>query len=217
MTDFLAMGRALQDADPIERHPLFVRLASGDLAPARARALALQVQHVGAAFPRFVAGLMANLADWRHRMPLAENLFDEHGRLDPRAVHVQSYRRFLLGLGIPEEEIDTSRPIVPVVAYNRALLDLCLHHPPQEGLGALAVVEDIVSRVAPIVIRGCAALVADPSALHHFEEHGELDVDHSGELYRVLARLGGDPALGRQGMALGAYYHRRLYTDLLDA
>ena len=210
-----AFGRSLQDAHPIEEHPLLVRLASGDLPPERIRAVALQVGHVGAAFPRFLAAVMANLADWRLRMPLARNLLDEHGRLDPRAVHVQTYRVFLRGLGLSDEDIDASAPIVPVIAYNRALLDLCVHHPPQEALGALAVVEGIVSRAAPVVVAATAPLISDRAALAHFDEHGELDVDHAGDLYDVLEALGGDPELARRGMALGDYYHRRLYTDLL--
>lgn len=212
---FAEAGAALLAADPIERHPLFVRLAARSLPPDAMRGLALQIQHVGAAFPRFVAAMMANVADWRHRMPLAENVFDEHGRLEPQAVHVQSYRRFLQGIGIPEAEIDASRPAIPVIAYNRAMLDLCFHHAPEEGLAALAVIEGIVSRVSPLVIAACAPLVVVEGALEHFEQHSDLDAEHSDGLYEVLSALCRDPGLAERGMALGSYYQRRLYTDLL--
>jgi len=212
---FAEEGAALLAADPIERHPLFVALAERRLSPDQMRGVALQIQHVGAAFPRFVSAMMANIEDWRLRMPLAENVFDEHGRLEPTAVHVQSYRRFLLGIGVPEAAIDASRPVVPVIAYNRAMLDLCFRHAPEEGLGALAIVEGIVSRVSPLVIAACAPLVVAEGALHHFELHGEIDVEHSDGLYDALTGVCRDPALARQGMALGSYYQRRLYSDLL--
>jgi len=96
--------------------------------------------------------MLANLSDWRLRMPLAENLFEEHGheagsrpRGDVPGVSPRTRRRRRRD---PAKSAGHTRH-----RLHRALLDLCLHHPPEEGLGALAVVEEIVARVSPIVAR----------------------------------------------------------------
>jgi pyrroloquinoline quinone (PQQ) biosynthesis protein C len=148
-----------------------------------------------------------------------DNLFEEHGRLNVPAVHVETYKRFLRGPGLQPAALESSRPTIPVIAYNRALLDLCAHHPHPEGLGALAVIEEAVARVSPDV-RRCAVrrLGVSDGVLSHFADHETLDLVHADEIYRLAAEAacGGAESLVEQGMRLGLYYHRRLYTDLLE-
>ena len=107
------------------------------------RIIGLQIFHVVDHFPRFLAALLTSIPDYRMRMPLVENLFEEHGRMSEKAVHVETYRDFLKSLGLSAKDIEASRPLIPVIAYNRAVTDLCLHHPFPEGLGALGVIEEI--------------------------------------------------------------------------
>jgi pyrroloquinoline quinone (PQQ) biosynthesis protein C len=213
-----AAARELFERDPIERHPLFVELAEGRLSVEQTIAIALQIHHVVDHFPRLLAAMLANLGDYRMRMPLAENLFEEHGRMDPARVHVETYRAFLEGLGVDRSTIAETRPAISVVAYNHAVLDLCLHHPCGEGLGALGVIEEIVARVSPIVARHVHGVRDGQGSLGHFSDHEVLDLSHCAEIYELAAKavaLGERPELVLQGMSLGSYYHRRLYTDLL--
>lgn len=212
-----ASARALFEADPIERHPLMVALAARELSIDEMRRAALQIGHVVDHFPRLLAAMLSNLPDWRLRMPLADNLFEEHGRMNPRLVHAETYRRFLSGLGIGEGEIAASRPSVPVLAYDRAVLDLCMHHPPEEGLGALGVIEEIVARVSPIVSRSVPPSGVT-NATGHFSDHEVLDLTHADEIYDLAEHLvasNGGRDRAERGLELGWYYHRRLYTDVL--
>jgi pyrroloquinoline-quinone synthase len=205
--------------DPIERHPLFVRLESGDFTIDQVRAIALETYHVVDHFPRFLAALLANIPDYRLRMPLADNLFEEHGRMDPRAVHVETYRSFLTALGIPEGTVAASRPGLAAVVYNRAVMDLCRNQPFPEALAAMAVIEEVVARGSPIVSRFARArLDTRQGSLGHFADHATLDVRHANELYELAGRVFDESrAEVERGLALGLYYHRRLYTDLLTA
>jgi pyrroloquinoline-quinone synthase len=222
MTALENLKRTTEDLfarNAIERHPLFQRLEAGQLPPPRVAALALQIRHVVDHFPRFLAALITNIPDYRLRMPLVENLFEEHGRMHPRAVHVETYGAFLAGLGISAEQIAATRATIPVIAYNRAITDLCLHHPFPEGLGALGVIEEIVARVSLIVGR-FAKKGSGPQdrPLAHFGDHETLDITHANEIYALAANFfqGDNRRLVEQGLALGMYYHKRLYTDLLE-
>ncbi len=211
-------ARELFDRDPIERHPLFVALGEGRLSHDATSIVAIQIFHVVDHFPRLIAAMLANLTDWRLRMPLADNLFEEHGRMDPARVHVETYRAFLGALGVDAATVARSRPTIPTLAYNRAILDLCLHHSAAEGLGALGVIEEIVARVSPLVARSTRMLRRDGAALAHFSDHEVLDVSHANEIYEVASTFAAGEGLDvvRRGMELGWYYHRRLYGDLLE-
>jgi pyrroloquinoline-quinone synthase len=212
-----ALARAVFESDPIELHPLMVALATRELSTGEMREAALQIGHVVDHFPRLLAAMLANLPDWRLRMPLADNLFEEHGRSNPALVHAETYRRFLSGLGVLPEALAAHRPSVPVLAYNRAVLDLCLHHAPAEGLGALAVIEEIVARVSPIVSRSVRRSGVT-NATGHFSDHEVLDLTHANEIYALAEQLvaeAGGRELAERGLRLGWYYHRRLYTDVL--
>jgi pyrroloquinoline quinone (PQQ) biosynthesis protein C len=223
MSNFDALKRRVDGlfrADPIEKHPLFFALEAGDFSTAEVRQLGLQIFHVVDCFPRFLAAILTNLTDHRLRMPLVENLYCEHGRMDPTLVHVQTYRTFLRSLGVDDAAIAASLPGIPVIAYNRAVLDLCLHHAAAEGLGALGVIEEIVARVSPIVSRYAARqLGLQPAERGHFADHEVLDVRHADEIYALAAELYQGASRGDvdQGLQLGMYYHRRLYSDLFAA
>src|SRR5262245_15711302 len=104
---------------PIEQHDLFMALREDRLSAEQVKALALQIYHVVDCFPRFLAALTANITDWRLRMPIVDNLFEEHGRMNPAAVHVETYKRFLGALGLGPADIAASRPGVPALAYTR--------------------------------------------------------------------------------------------------
>ncbi|MFY0545534.1 TenA family transcriptional regulator [Brevibacillus sp. H7] len=202
----------------VELHPLFVHMRENRFTPLQAKAAALQIYHVVEYFPRFLSAILTNIPDYRLRMPLVENLFEEHGRMNEKRVHLETYKQFLTGIGVTAEELATSEPIVPVIAYNRAITDLCLHHPYAEGLAALGVIEEIVARVSPIVGRyALSHYEKEKQDLSHFTDHETLDVTHANEIYELAARIyeGENRPLIERGLQLGMYYHTRLYTDIL--
>jgi len=214
-----AYARRLFRDKPIERHPLLERLGAGRLDDRQARAIALQIHHVVDCFPRLLAALLANVPDWRLRMPLVDNLFEEHGRMKPERVHVETHKLLLHGLGIGVADLGASEPSIPVLVYTRALLDLTGRQRFGEGLGALAVIEEIVARASPIVAGYAASRGVARASAKHFTDHAVLDISHADEIYALAAVVWDSGESARRdverGMDLGWYYHRRLYSDLL--
>jgi pyrroloquinoline-quinone synthase len=209
----------LFSGQPIEQHPFFTAIQRGRLSERQIKEAALQIYHVVLYFPRFLSAILTNIPDYQTRMPLVENLFEEHGKMKEPFVHSETYRNFLLGIGLTETEIRKSEPNIPVIAYNRAIVDLCLHHPFLEGLSALGVIEEIVARVSPIV--GQFARIeygSNKDELKHFTDHETLDVVHANEIYEVISKyyFGNHKPLIHRGLKLGMYYHRRLYTDIYE-
>jgi pyrroloquinoline-quinone synthase len=206
-------------SQPIEQHPFFTAIQNGKLSERQIKVAALQIYHVVLYFPRFLSAVLTNIPDYQTRMPLVENLFEEHGKMKEQFVHSETYRNFLLGIGLTETEIRKSEPIIPVIAYNRAIVDLCLHHHFLEGLSALGVIEEIVARVSPIVGQFARTKYgSNKEDLKHFTDHETLDVVHANEIYEVVSKyyVGDDRHLIERGLKLGMYYHRRLYTDIYE-
>lgn len=209
-------ARTVFERDPIEAHPLFRYMSEGSLGEEATRSIALDVFHVVDAFPRFLAALIAQIHDYRLRMELVENLYCEHGSMDPAEIHVVTYRSFLHALGIEDAAIDGSVPGIPATVYVRAVLDLCARAPVVEALAAMGVIEEIVARVSPIVGR-FGARRASAGTGSHFSVHETLDFSHADELY-ALAERAASPERPREvarGLELGWYYQRRLYDDLV--
>lgn len=203
----------------IEEHPLFVEMMDGKLTNEQHKEIALQIYHVVLYFPRFLSAILTNMSDFRMRMPLVENLFEEHGKMKEKYVHSETYKTFLKGIGITEFEINESKPSIPVIAYNRAITDLCLHYHYLEGLAALGVIEEIVARVSPFVGHYAKQTYgSDNKSLVHFTDHEVLDVQHANEIYEVVAQCyeGDQKQIIERGLQLGMYYHTRMYTDILE-
>ena len=210
---------ALFEEQPIESHPFCAALSDGTLSVDDVRHASLCVYHVVKHFPRFLAAILTQLPDYRVRMPLVENLFEEHGHGKEAHVHSVTYEEFLRGIGVSDDEIADSAPGVAEIAYNRAITDLCLHHHWLEGLGALGVIEEIVARVSPIVGQyATATFASNRKSLTHFTSHAVLDISHANEIYELAAPHyhGDGKAHVRRGMELGMYYHRRLYSDIME-
>jgi pyrroloquinoline-quinone synthase len=206
------------DAEPIEHHPFCNRMAEGVMTVEEVRTASLQIYHVVRHFPRFLSAILTQIADYRIRMPLVDNLYEEHGHLKAAHVHSVTYETFLRGIGLTDEQIVSSKPITPVIAYNRAITDLCLHHNWVEGIGALGVTEEIVARVSPIVGRFAVnTFESNRKELVHFTSHEVLDITHANEIYEIAAPFyaGAEKESIQRGFELGLYYHKRLYADIL--
>ncbi|WP_026671697.1 TenA family transcriptional regulator [Alkalihalobacterium bogoriense] len=202
----------------VEEHPLFTVIQANELSEQQVKEVALQLYHVVLAFPRFLAASISNIPHFSDRMSLVENLFEEHGRMNKHHVHSETYKQFLKGMAVTDEEIKKSRPTVGVIAYNRAILDLCLHYDWKEGVAALGVIEEIVARVSPLVAMMAKTRYRNNQAeLAHFLEHETLDVEHANEIYEVVAGFYKEESeeVINQGFELGMYYHMKLYDDVL--
>lgn len=218
MEEIISISQKIFEREQIEKHELFERLKANSFSEQQIKFIGLQIYHVVLHFPRFLAAILSNIHDFKTRMPLVENLFEEHGRLNIAYVHSETYKTFLKGIGITEDEIKNSRPSIPVIAYNRAVTDLCLHHSFIEGLSALAVIEEIVARVSPLIgSYAKRAFTQQKESLFHFTSHETLDIEHAREIYELVDAHANEHNIEtiRQGMELGMYYHRRMYSDII--
>ncbi|ACE06558.1 hypothetical protein Aasi_1234 [Candidatus Amoebophilus asiaticus 5a2] len=203
---------------PTVNHKLIVNISTLSYNLEEVHYIAKNIYYVVKNFPRFLSAITANMDNYLARMPLVENLFEEHGRMNLDHVHLRSYINFLNQIGIPTHDLDSFEPCAGVIAYVRSVLDLCLHYNYLEGLAALGVIEDIVHQVSPIIGQTTKKHISNINRVSHFSEHEVLDEQHSKEIYELLKYNNEqEKQLIARGLTLGAYYHSKLYTDIVDA
>jgi pyrroloquinoline-quinone synthase len=202
---------------PTVHHTLITNIATLAYDVEEIHYIAKNMYYVVKNFPRFLSAITANMDDYLIRMPLIENLFEEHGRMNLEHVHLRSYIHFLEQIGISSQDLETFEPCAGVIAYTRSVLDLCLHYNYLEGLAALGIIEDIVHQVSPIIGQTTKKNIADVERVSHFTEHEVLDEQHSQEIYALLTYNNEqERKLIERGLAFGAYYHSKLYSDIAD-
>lgn len=97
-------------------HPFYQRWVAGDLTLDELRAYACQYYKFEAAFPGYLAKVLAKLERPADRRVLLQNLVDEEGGSE---THLEIFVRFARALGLTLEEIERA----PVTESTRSLLE----------------------------------------------------------------------------------------------
>jgi len=173
-------------------------------------------------FSRPMAVLAARLPRADMRMPLLDNVLDEHGKGNPRLTHEHTFLDLLSRLGVTEAEVEQRALWPEVRAFNTALTGLCLMDDPYTALAVLGIIEDSFATLSARIGQGIVTRGWLPSdRVVHYALHEELDVEHAEGFYRVLRAPFAAQARHRyqiaQGLELGAYIFRAMYDGLFDA
>ncbi|WP_426745413.1 iron-containing redox enzyme family protein [Myxococcus faecalis] len=173
-------------------------------------------------FTRPMAMLASRLPRPELRLPLVENVFDEHGRGTLSHGHEHTFRLLLERLGASLDGLhdDTSWP--EVRKFNVALTGIAAFESTHTGLAVFGIIEDLFSGISLELGQGIVArgwLAADQVV--HYPTHATLDEEHADGFYRQLdAPFASDASARRdiqQGLLLGGHLFLGLYDDLYRA
>jgi pyrroloquinoline-quinone synthase len=203
-------------------NPYFHALRDGSLTREDFVETQLQFAHAVFFFSRPMLVLAGRVSSAQVRLPLLENVRDEHGRGDLSFSHEATFTRFLELLGVPKDEL-WSRPLWPAVrAFNTVLAGVCTLDDVPTALATLGIIEDLFASISAEIGRGVVArgwLGAEQ--LVHYRTHEELDELHAEGFYAPLrARFATEPSLRyqvEQGLELGASVFLTLYRGLHES
>lgn len=168
-------------------------------------------------FSQALAAVLARMPMLEARLPLAENIAEEHGRGDYWRSHKYTFRQYLQALGASAEALQSPCTIT-VLAFNQAILTYGLTQSGEAGAAMLGMIEYLYVGISgaiahTILQRGWVA----PHSQSHYAVHEHLDVEHAQELLTLAAPVWNEPRARlqvAQGLLLGAYYFWNLYRDL---
>lgn len=139
-------------------------------------------------FTRFLTALMSNLEDEADRHALTQNLWEEMGLGQAKAVpHSQIYRDMMSQMNVRCED----EPQAPETrALINVMLECCRSAHPMIGLGAICLgAEAIVPHIYSTIVEGFYAIGEPRAHLEFFLIHMACDDDHAITMRNIIMKL----------------------------
>lgn len=176
------------DIRKILEHPFMQRLSEGWLNERQLRYFAEQYHVYCTHFPRFLAAAAANIPDDETRMPIIENLWEEHGEGKLALSHRILYQRFAAALGLDKARLAAVEPLPTTRICCENLLNLCMDGHFIESLGALGPgTEFFTNEEYSLIAKGLNTYSFLTSEdIYFWTVHISLDEDHYSEMVAAL-------------------------------
>ncbi len=166
-------------------------------------------------FPRPMNILLARLPDPADRLPILENVVEEHGHMSASGFHVTTFTQFLMSLGA-KGGIDPPGP--EVTAFNHILTTACAHDVFEKGVACMGAIERAFADISAVI----GQAVVDRGwvrgeELVHYKLHAVIDRQHAEDFFSTIAKEWDDQERRqhiRDGLVLGLYAFNRLYDDM---
>lgn len=208
------LRQRLDDATRAHRlleHPFYEAWADGALTLEDLSFYSTQYWRQVEAFPGYLASVAERLPDGTARDTVVANLRDE-----VEGDHLGLWLDFARGVGAGRDEVEGAAPLARTNACVAAFRSATSGRSLPFALGMLYAYESQTPGVAQTKIEGLRRHYGiDGDALRYFELHGELDVDHSMELARVIGSVATDEAAVEDAEA-GARAGAEAIWGLLD-
>jgi len=130
-------GELQEGIQKILQHPFLHRLSDGWLNKTQLQYFAEQYSVYCRYFPRFLAAAAGNIPDDATRLPIIENLWEEHGEGKLSASHRILYNQFAAALDLSVDHLNQVSPLATTQICCENLINLCHDGHFLESLGAL--------------------------------------------------------------------------------
>lgn len=172
----------------ILRHPFVCRISDAWLDRTQLQYFAGQYYFYCNYFVRFLSACAANIPDDRTRMPIIENLWEEHGEGQAEKSHRVLFEKFANSLGMSRKELMDTKPISSTSICCENLFSIAKDSHFLMSLGALGPgTEYFTSREYEIIYKGLQKypfLSADD--LEFWSVHITLDDQHYSDMCQSL-------------------------------
>ncbi len=212
-----AINRVAEVFD-FRRHPYILWMQASSTNREVFRRSQLPFRYAVECFSQPLSAVVARIAFLEQRLPIFENLAEEHGNGVTLRSHKFTFLEYLQALGANSFELDGPCSI-PVLAFNQSILNYCLSQSPEAGAAMLGIIEhlyvEISGTIAKTIERRNWVL---PGSQSHYATHEQLDTEHARDLLMLAAPVWDDLRWRRQisqALVLGAHYFWSLYNGLL--
>ncbi len=199
-------------------HPYLLWMQASPTSREAFRTSQLPFRFAVESFSQSLAAVLARIPQLEARLPLLENVVEEHGQGNPWHSHKYTFRQYLLALGVTMADLEQPCT-VPVLAFNQALLTYCLTQPAEVGAALLGTIEYLYIGISATIARTLHDRQwAAPGSQSHYAVHEHLDVEHARDLLHLAVPFWQEVNCRRQlaqSLLLAAHYFWSLYRDLL--
>ena len=205
------------------QNPYFVALHDGGFALDDFIETQIQFYFAVIFFPRPMAACAAKIPDARLRLPVLQNVWEEHGEGGEGVAHGETFLTLLHRLdGVTVDDINARALWPEVRMFNTTLSGACVLDEHIVGASVLGIIECMFAQISAwlgrsFVHRGWLTT----EEMIHYDLHASLDVQHAEDFFAVLRPRWAESSANQyyieQGLRLGAHTFDTLYRGLYRA
>lgn len=172
----------------ILEHPFLKRIKDASLTESQLQRFAQEYAIYCMHFPRFLAAIAANVDNDLERMPLIENLWEEHGEGILSRSHRNLYFEFLEALGLNKDQFWIKDPLMTTTICVENLMYLSKNAHYVESMGAIGLgTEYFTSQEYQIIAQGLVKYnFLDDSDVYFWTVHIGLDDHHYTDMMKGI-------------------------------
>lgn len=185
---FAALEGAIEEW-PLPDHPFLKRFSEGGFDQDAIRWWAIKMLPGSNRFNQAFLKVTARVDDYRARCLLLNNVYSEHGELNPDGAHVALFMRFMRGIGCSRVDVheDDGAFRVPELRFKR--FEIQDNEPIIWSLGRFAAIECVLPGIFTKYIEGLRKIFPgiDDHTIEYFPIHCILDPEHTDQLLQVAS------------------------------
>jgi hypothetical protein len=165
---------------------------------------------------KLLAKLLIILPSDEHRIPIVENIHDEHGNGDSNKTHTKTFNRFLQSLGCGEAlNPNNTYPTTPVI--NAFISDLSTALSTQDWIfctAMLAIIEYTYITVSSHIHKYASKYLKEEH-IEHYSLHEIMDSKHATDMFQLLcSHYETDKQKIEEGILYGYNSFYKCYTGM---
>ena len=204
---------------PVEHQPFFNYLLNGTMDKEQFKKSQISLIDAVEFFSRPMFVILSKLSTYKERLPIIENILDEHGNGEIDKAHGNTFRQYLVSLGATKKEINNRNLNKAVLEYNNALIKCATNNPTERGLAMMGMIEKRYSKISAIIVKEILKKKwVSKDLLYHYSLHEELDVEHAEGFFNIIKDSWEDMDSRKEiqkGLTLGNSMILNLYNGIL--
>ena len=204
---------------PIDGQPFFMSLLNGTMDKEKFKETQINFLDAVEFFSRPMFIISSKLDSYEDRCRIIENILDEHGNGEIGNAHGNTFRQYLVSLGVTEKQINNRKPNKAVLEYNKTLIKCSTKKSTMRSIAMMGIIEERYSKISATIVKEILKKKwISKDRLYHYSLHEELDVEHAQGFYNIIK--GGWKDINskeeiKKGLTLGNSMILNLYNGIL--
>ena len=177
----------LKESTPITSHRYFSDLLDGAMSFELFKSSQTNFYSAVCYFSRPMFLLCSRMENYADRLTILENILDEHGNGDIKESHAETYKNYLLNLGVKEKDINETFSHSAVSNFYSIIEDTIKGDSIETAIAMFGIIEDRYTEISATI---ATSLVNNnwlrKDQLTHYNTHKELDIYHADLFYKLV-------------------------------
>ena len=171
-------------------------------------------------FSRPMFLLCSRIDNYEERLIILENIFDEHGNGKIQDSHGNTYKKYLLTLGVSENDINKTFNHSAVSNFYSIMNKTIRNDNIETAISMFGIMEDRYTEISATI---ASALINNKwlkeTQLDHYKTHKKLDIYHAELFYKLIRHKWANKISQKniiKGLNLGNKLVLELFNNLLE-